>query len=512
MDLNQNELTAGTTESTVSHVTFLLKRGYDALRSDQLDSAEKEFLDVLLHHPQNIEALKGASICYLRQGKRRTAIDYLKTYVELNPRNTKYTLILAGMLVKETGPADAVNVCLRCLDSINDKAVHNRLLKSLVALSTDHQLAVLQLLVDSGHATADEYSSLAKLQIGQKNLDQAHLILSDGVKNYPDSVKLLSLLAKLNLEARNFKEVYSISSHLMQIKPANPVYRYYLYRAAYELERYEEAFHVIEFLRQEVPNDYRYILGVGLCLYQLEEYDVALQRLEEASQRLREASWRVLYNVGMAAARLGNIEKAKVSLRKAIELNSQAVEPKLFFANILCDEQNYSAAREILVNAFGGFSPTLDGNVRQSEDDKGIPLVTLAPMSTKRRQLITNRMVRDSALVRELKALYNDTCQICGIRIVIGPDRYYSEVHHIHPLGVKHDGPDTKSNAVVLCPNHHTAFDYGCIAIHPDTQDVYEYQNGHVLKTGPLLRALGHDISPECLKYYVKNIFLGRLE
>src|SRR5262249_57016357 len=71
------------------------------------------------------------------------------------------------------------------------------------------------------------------------------------------------------------------------------------------------------------------------------------------------------------------------------------------------------------------------------------------------------RIVRDSQETRALKVLYNDKCQLCGGSIRGPRDLSYSEVHHIRPLGIGHDGPDVAANMLVVCPNHHAMLDLG---------------------------------------------------
>lgn len=73
----------------------------------------------------------------------------------------------------------------------------------------------------------------------------------------------------------------------------------------------------------------------------------------------------------------------------------------------------------------------------------------------------TNRILRDIEVVREVKRLYKNTCQICRAQLLTatGP---YSEAAHIKPLGAPHYGPDQLSNVLCLCPNCHKRFDgYG---------------------------------------------------
>jgi len=84
-----------------------------------------------------------------------------------------------------------------------------------------------------------------------------------------------------------------------------------------------------------------------------------------------------------------------------------------------------------------------------------------------RKATIIQRIVRDTEVSRKVKALYNATCQVCGIQIVTnaGP---YAEAAHIKPLGAPHNGPDILSNVLCLCPNHHLQFDFGGFAIDDD--------------------------------------------
>ena len=75
------------------------------------------------------------------------------------------------------------------------------------------------------------------------------------------------------------------------------------------------------------------------------------------------------------------------------------------------------------------------------------------------------RSLRDTRLVRQLKRVHQDRCQICGTVLVIG-EFSYSEGHHIKPLGK--DGPDVAGNILILCPNHHVLLDYGAIKLSLD--------------------------------------------
>jgi hypothetical protein len=85
-----------------------------------------------------------------------------------------------------------------------------------------------------------------------------------------------------------------------------------------------------------------------------------------------------------------------------------------------------------------------------------------------------SRIIRDTELSKLIKIENNWRCQICGKNILLPTKNYYAEGHHLMPLGGEHKGLDIRPNIIVLCPTHHTEFDYGCIAIN-STNNLIEH-------------------------------------
>jgi putative restriction endonuclease len=81
------------------------------------------------------------------------------------------------------------------------------------------------------------------------------------------------------------------------------------------------------------------------------------------------------------------------------------------------------------------------------------------------------RLVRDTAITREVKRIYDYTCQICRIALPT-PIAPYAEAAHIRPLGRPHNGRDAMDNVLCLCPNDHVLFDFGAITVVPETLTV----------------------------------------
>lgn len=85
-----------------------------------------------------------------------------------------------------------------------------------------------------------------------------------------------------------------------------------------------------------------------------------------------------------------------------------------------------------------------------------------------RRLQQVSRLVRDTKCVREIKALHEHTCQLCGEQFELRPGIYYSEAHHLQPLGTPHHGPDKKENLLCVCPSCHVRLDYHAVLIDPE--------------------------------------------
>lgn len=93
------------------------------------------------------------------------------------------------------------------------------------------------------------------------------------------------------------------------------------------------------------------------------------------------------------------------------------------------------------------------------------PIVTYDVVAGRR--AVVTRVVRDTAITRQIKSLYGYHCQVCDV-LINTPAGPYAEGAHIRPLGRPHNGPDALANALCLCPNHHVRFDRWQFALADD--------------------------------------------
>lgn len=130
--------------------------------------------------------------------------------------------------------------------------------------------------------------------------------------------------------------------------------------------------------------------------------------------------------------------------------------------------------------ASGGVSaPGLFGDFEASEPARRV-------------EATVSRIVRDTAVTREVKRLHQFRCQMCGERVET-PSGPYAEAAHVRPLGRPHDGPDVLANVLCLCPTHHAAFDLYGVGIAENL--------GLIGQPGRLREARGHAVGAVYLRY-----------
>ena len=115
---------------------------------------------------------------------------------------------------------------------------------------------------------------------------------------------------------------------------------------------------------------------------------------------------------------------------------------------------------------------------------------------------------RQNKISRELKSIYENTCQICGTSFTLLPNLCYSEAHHIQPHGKPHFGDNVNENLIVLCPNHHALFDLGIIAIDPENLNkILHIDINNEIHNKPI-KIKKHAFGVEHVKYHYNKFFL----
>jgi predicted HNH restriction endonuclease len=90
---------------------------------------------------------------------------------------------------------------------------------------------------------------------------------------------------------------------------------------------------------------------------------------------------------------------------------------------------------------------------------------------------------RQNYLMVQIKKYRDYKCQFCSTQIQKANGKYYIEACHI--IAKSEGGKDRLDNILILCPNCHKLFDYGCKEKEKHTKDNYSvFLNGKNYKTG----------------------------
>ncbi|GAA3187523.1 MULTISPECIES: YDG/SRA domain-containing protein [Streptomyces] len=117
-----------------------------------------------------------------------------------------------------------------------------------------------------------------------------------------------------------------------------------------------------------------------------------------------------------------------------------------------------------------------------------------------RRTVEYQRLVRNSKVVRTVKEMYGNSCQICETRLQVSPGgEAYSEAAHIRALGKPHNGPDVLENVLCLCANCHALFDRGALQLSDDL-DVLDGLNRTI--KGKLKKVREHKIKVDFVRHH----------
>ncbi|MEU4888235.1 MULTISPECIES: phosphorothioated DNA-binding restriction endonuclease [Streptomyces] len=140
---------------------------------------------------------------------------------------------------------------------------------------------------------------------------------------------------------------------------------------------------------------------------------------------------------------------------------------------LLADPGTLTAATRILLDQH--FTPSLETAIRADTGldspaaKEGAELCLPSPSREPRRQppvRASAPSARRAGFAEEVLRAYAYSCAICGYDGALGRSPVGLEAAHIR--WNSQDGPDTADNALALCAQHHTLFDYGVLGLTED--------------------------------------------
>jgi hypothetical protein len=178
------------------------------------------------------------------------------------------------------------------------------------------------------------------------------------------------------------------------------------------------------------------------------------------------------------------------------DMGFQSAIPEMHKIKLL---QAKETAVNKIIEKFGNIETYLEikiSKLKSKEIEKIIPSsIKKEPQKIK---TTTLRRVRDTVKSKKLKKIYQNKCQICNYSFPQYVKSGYSEVHHVWPMA--DDGDDDFDNMLVLCPNHHTEFDYRIIQFNSSKNNIIEDLKGE--KLGTISFKKGHSLDDKNVLFH----------
>jgi tetratricopeptide (TPR) repeat protein len=340
----------------------------DVAYYDLATRALEKSLDLDSTHPQAAPAKKHLATVYFANHRFAEAQALARQAIELNPADvTPYSLI--GDAANEMGDYDAAREAYRHLQSKGaagvDYLIENRqsaesFLTGNTTAAVDHMRRAAELSVESRMAKetiAWSYFTLGDDYFQSGNLDRAREAYDDALENYPDYHRAVAGLAKVAAAEGHLDDAVALYLRAIAIIPL-PVYAAALgdvyakigkpaeAKKQYDLVEYIgrlntfnrivynrelSAFYAdhdihpdqaLELARKEfdIRHDIYTWDALAWALYRNDRLDEAAAAAEQAL-RLDTKDALLLFHAGMIYERLGDKEKAKKYLHRAIDLN-----------------------------------------------------------------------------------------------------------------------------------------------------------------------------------------------
>jgi len=155
--------------------------------------------------------------------------------------------------------------------------------------------------------------------------------------------------------------------------------------------------------------------------------------------------------------------------------------------------------------------------LRQPEDADAVAAEEPAEYKRFTVEQLVSRPFRDVAFTRNVRAIYDFTCAMTGLKLINSGGRAEVEAAHIRPVGNDHNGPDSVRNGISLSRSIHWMFDRGLLSL----TDEYEILMVRKLMPDPIRRLLNPNGKillpvdprlrphPQFLQYHREHIFKG---
>jgi putative PEP-CTERM system TPR-repeat lipoprotein len=306
-----------------------LVEAYRALGSAYLgmdDSARalRAFRKFASMSPQDARGPYTIGVVLQRQGKLDEARRYLESAHRREPGWMEALLQLVSLDLAQ-GQADAAMERVRpYLARDSNSATLQKLLGDIHAnqgelgsAESAYQQA-LELEPDSTSARM----SLAQFYADSERFEEAISVLSQALEVEPENATALMLSGSTYERMHKTAHAIAAYQHVLEIRPNfAPAANNLAYIYAEHENRLDEALELAQLALQSDPDNPQIADTLGWIHYRRGDFDDAVSLLEHSAGELPELA-EVHFHLGMAYFKLGNLQSARISLQRALELDS----------------------------------------------------------------------------------------------------------------------------------------------------------------------------------------------
>jgi tetratricopeptide (TPR) repeat protein len=192
--------------------------------------------------------------------------------------------------------------------------------------------------------SSDEYDEQAHQLYNEARYDAALALLRDGLSRYPHAVELHVGVGYAQLAREEYAWARQAFDTALSLDPEHEDALAGIGETRLVLGQLEDALRAFQCLIDlDFADDHELMLQVGRALFR-EGFFVEARRFFELCREHHPASAEVAASLGYTAHRLGMDSDAFYWLRRALELEPEYPEPRIYLANILYDRGEIPAA------------------------------------------------------------------------------------------------------------------------------------------------------------------------
>ncbi len=285
---------------------------------------------------------------YTKAGDLSETDEILQRAIEANPKSAALHLSLSQILLNQNQPEKSEQLLKKLVSIEPDELKHRVRLATFYSNTNQLEKAekVLRSLVELDPKDPQRVVLLSKFLASKKGSDIAEKELMAAIEDQPEALTLRFALAELYMASRRLDEAEKLYRDIVLLDSSGEsgtLARNKLALTLLQEGQIEEAGFLLDEVLKENPTDQEALLTRGKLALSRQEAEEAIRDLE-AVLKVQPDSAGVLKLLALAYAANSELEKAKTTMKKSLELNSEDIGGWFGYTRILMAAGDYNDA------------------------------------------------------------------------------------------------------------------------------------------------------------------------